>query len=296
MAITSAQQPIAIGIVRVDGVLMPITLITTNGFEVPPGKPEQTQVNGVAIGPVPFGPPDWPLTGRVWTLADGRKAPVEITTVGTQMVRMPYCDDRSLWRTTLTRPPAPEGISPIPKIGAAVSGANLQFPENVTGLPDAGSRRVSNRIVTLFLSHEKARLAADKALSATTEPVRIQQLARHTLGATSTYYFEATKAVKIPGYGVAEDARLLTGWIVDAGAGLKDYEVTYKINDDAYKENAQAIVRGIVPFQGRALWLLEWHGWESEVLHAPRMADRYRAPDRRRLPLLLNCTASRYRP
>ena len=38
----------------------------------------------------------------------------------------------------------------------------------------------------------------------------------------------------------------------------------YKINDDAYKENDRAVVRGIVPYRGRALWLLEWHGWETE--------------------------------
>ena len=266
LAVTSAQEPIAIGIVRVDGYLMPIALITPKRFEAPPGKPEQTLVNGEPIGAAPFGPPDWPLEGRVWTLADGRQPAVEIATLDKQMVRMPYCNDRSLWRTTLKRPPAPEGVAPIPKIGAAVSEAQFEFPEDVIGLPDAGSRRIADRIIALFLSHEKGRLAVERAVSASGKPaaVRIAQLARHALGGTSTYYFEATRALKLYDGGVADDAGLVTGWIVDSPAGLRDYEVKYKINDDAYKENDRAVVRGIVPYRGRALWLLEWHGWETE--------------------------------
>ncbi len=266
LAVTSAQQPIAIGIVRVDGHLMPIARITPKGFEAPHGKPEQTHVNGVAIGPAPFGPPDWPLKGLAWTLANGSQPPVEITTLEKTLVRMPYCDDRYLWRTTLKQPAAPEGIAPIPKIGAAVSGARLEFPDNVISLPDAGSRRVADRIVELFLAREKARLAVDKgvAASGSAATVRITQLVRHVVGGTSTYYFEASKPLKLSDGSVGSDAGVVSGWVVDSAAGLRDYEVAYRVNDDTYKEYDNAVVRGIVPYQGRALWLLERHGWETE--------------------------------
>ena len=268
LAVTSAQEPIAIGIVRVDGVLMPITLITTKGFEVPPGKPEQTLVNGVSVGPVPFGPPDWPLTGRVWTLANGQQAPVEITTLGKQMVRMPYCDDRSFWRTTLKRPPAPEGIAPISNIGAAVSGASLEFPEDVINRADAASRRVASLIVTLAHRKEASRLAAmpkeywpqNSYGDRTQAPVRIEKLRRYTAGGITTYYFEAAK----PWWKESPENGLVTGWITDSAGTLRDHDVVYKFNNDSHKENASAIVWGVVRYGNRALWLLEWRGWESQ--------------------------------
>jgi hypothetical protein len=216
------------------------------------------------VGPAPFGQRDWPLKDRMWTLEDGG-ARVEIRTTGKVLVPMPYCADRYLWRTTLKRPPAPEGIAPIPKIGAAVSGAALEFPDNVTTLPDESSRRVAERIVTLFLAREKAALADKKdVVSATDKPVRITQLSRYATAATATYYFEARKPLRYAEGFVDNDAGLVTGWIVDSPAGLKDVEVTYKVNDDGYKQSDHAMVRGVVPYRGRALWLLEWHGWETE--------------------------------
>ena len=108
-------------------------------------------------------------------------------------------------------------------------------------------------------------------------PVRIQQLKRHAAGGVATYYFEATKALKVSDTSIAPDAGLVTGWIIDSATGLKDYEVIYKVNDDSYKQNDRAIVRGIVPFQSGALWILEWHGWESEyysVHHWPSATNR----------------------
>jgi hypothetical protein len=264
-----SQQPIAIGIVRDDGYLMPITRITPQDFEVR-ARPEQTFINGEPIGPAPFPAPEWPFKGLTWTLSSGRgRKPVEITTLEPVMVDMPYCEDRLLWRTTLKRPPVDQRYVPIGKIGLAVRGAAIEHPEVVANQPDPGSRRVARRIVALFLSKERARLAVEKgqyAVSAApgSPPVRIKQLSRHLVGDVSTYYFEATKALTLSDGAIDPNAGLITGWIVDSPSGLKDYEVTYKVNDDAYKENDHATVHGIVPFQGRALWLLEWHGWEWE--------------------------------
>jgi hypothetical protein len=153
------------------------------------------------------------------------------------------------------------------KIGIAVSGGAVEHPEDVRHQPDAASRQVARRIVHLAHAKEAERLkeiakeylpegaGADRSKVA----VQLRLLRRHPVGGVSVYYFEATKA-----WGLALDNGLLTGWIVDSGSGLKDYEVKYKFNDDSHKENDHALVWGVVRYQNKALWVLEWHGYESE--------------------------------
>jgi hypothetical protein len=207
------------------------------------------------------------LKDRTWTLSGGRGLrPITIKTIEQVMVQMPYGDDRLMWRTTLQRPPARKGYAPILKIGAAVSGGSLEFPENVTKQPDEVSRRVARRIVSLFVAKEKARLAEHGfyEVSADSLPIVIKLLTRHTAAGITTYYFEATRSVRNSLGGIAPDLGLLTGWITETASELLDFEVAFKINDDASKQNERAIVRGIIPYKGKALWLLEWHGWESE--------------------------------
>ncbi|HYE87275.1 MAG TPA: hypothetical protein VEA16_13030 [Vicinamibacterales bacterium] len=269
LAAASAQGPVAIGIVRKDGLLMPITVLTGQLFTGPP-FPAQTFVNGEPIGDDTTSGPAQLLANRTWLLSPGPgRTPVPLRTTETVVAWMPYCEDRLMWRTTLRPSPLDQGVAPVSKLGMAVSGASISFPEDVSAQPDAPSRRVGRRIVSLFLLKEKERLAQEKgpyAVSAApgSPPVVIRELRRHTFGQASTYYFEATKSLRTSEGSIAPDAGLVTGWLVDSSAGLKDFEVTYKVNDDAYKENERAIVRGIVNYAGKALWLLEWHGWEHE--------------------------------
>ena len=260
----AGQAPIAIGIVREDGHLFPITHIPPKPIE-DARFPLATFINGSRI-PEPEAP-IWPFKDLTWTLSGGR--PLTFKTLEPVTVQMPYGEDRLMWRTTLNRPPVRKGYAPIRKMGAAVTGATIEHPEDVANQPDQASRNVARRIVSLFLSHEEARLTEENgrlAVSAADKPspVAVKVLKRHTAAGATTYYFEATKALKLYDGAVAPDAGLVTGWIVDTASGLKDFEVRYKVNDDSYKQNDRAIVRGVVSYHGKALWLLEWHGWESE--------------------------------
>jgi hypothetical protein len=181
---------------------------------------------------------------------------------------MPYCSDRLLWRTTVKPVPVPANVVPIGKIGVAISGGALEHPKDVTHQPDSASRRVAQLIVRLAHTKEAERLATMRREHWPTTrygersqaPVHLKQLKRHDAGGSSTYYFEATK----PWFGRSVENGLVTGWIVDSPKGLRTHDVAYKFNDDVRKENDHAIVWGILPYQGRNLWVLEWHGYESE--------------------------------
>jgi hypothetical protein len=260
----AGQAPIAIGIVREDGHLFPITLVPPRPIE-DARFPLETFINGSRI-PEPEAP-IWPFKDLTWTLPGGR--PLTFKTLEPVMVQMPYGEDRLMWRTTLKGRPVRKGYVPIPKIGAAVTAASIELPEDVVSEPDDASRRVARRIESLFQMHEKSRLAEERGRVTVPQadeplPVVIEQLKRHAVAGVTTYYFEATRSLKLSDGAIVPDAGLVTGWIVDSRSGLKDFEVEYKVNDDSYKEGDTAIVRGIVPYQGKAVWILEWHGWESE--------------------------------
>ena len=261
--VTAAQSPILIGLVREDGHLIPIAKITGDAIEAPISS---TTVNGE---PVPPSGPEWPLKGVAWALSYGRNTKTATIRTLEPLVVDSHCTEQAVWRTTLKRPPVPENESPAGKIGIATSRIKLEHPIDVATQPDAASRRVAQRIVTLTHAKEIALVAAEPEWFPPPHPlllgnraqvaVRIEKLERHTIGGVSTYYFEATKA-----WDQALDNGLVTGWIVDSPSGLKDYEVQYKINDDTYKQNDRATVWGIVRHQGKSLWVLEWHGYEWE--------------------------------
>ena len=260
--VVTAQAPISIGLVREDGYLIPIATVTPALFAPP--FPFETNANGE---PLPPEKREWPFKTLQWRLSSPGKAPVEITTLE-PLILDSHCTEQSVWRTTLKLFPAQKNVAPVGKIGAAISGGTLEHPEDVSGQPDAASRRVASRIVQLTHAKEAERVASEPAqyLPPNHSPaerakvaVRVAQLRRHSAAGLATYYFEATKA-----WGAALDNGLVTGWIVDTPSGLKDHDVKYKFNDDRFKENARAIVWGIVRSSGRSLWILEWHGYESE--------------------------------
>ena len=265
LAVTSAQEPIAIGIVRIDGHLIPIAVITPQFFAAPPLSTE-TIGNGEPLAPEAQ---IWPFKGITWALAQGgAQESVGFATIETVMVPMPYCSDRLMWRTTLKRPPAPEGVSPIRKLGMAVRGAAIEQPEDVSDQPDAASRKVARLIVKRAHEKEASRLESQPKQywphnsygDRSQAPVRIEELRRYTAGGVTTYYFQATK----PWSKGSPENGLITGWIAESAGTLRDQDVAYKFNNDVHKENESAKVWGIVRYQDKALWLLEWHGWENE--------------------------------
>jgi hypothetical protein len=301
-AIAGSQPPIWIAIVRQDGLLMPIAAITPRLFETSiPGEaptlvetpiPVETFIGGERLLPdksvlLLREKSVRPFKDLVWTLTSGRGSKAaEIRTLEPVAMPMPYCSDQIGWRTTLRLPPAPEHEAPIRKLGIAISGGTIEHPENVVTQPDATSRLVARQIVRLTHAKEAERFTAyakelEHSIATSKEvaqrakqfreylpdqspterakvAVKLAQLRRHSVNGITTYYFEATKA-----WGLARDNGLVTGWIVESPSGLADHDVTYKFNDDSSKENERALVWGILPYQGRALWILAWHGWEN---------------------------------
>jgi hypothetical protein len=275
-SIGGAQAPVSIGLVREDGYLIPIVTLTPKLFESPPDTTERPfrnlawklygrGKNGVPVMPPPY---PWPPITAAAVAMRAVAIKTEIKTLEPLTVGS-HCTDQAVWRTTLKLPPAQEHVAPIRKIAVAVAGGVVELPEDVAGQPDAASRRVARRIVHLTHAKEAERVANTprQYLPETGSPegranvaVRIEQLRRHAVDGVSTYYFEATKA-----WGAALDNGLVTGWIVDTPSGLRDHDVTFKFNDDSHKENARAIVWGVVRYQDRSLWILEWHGYESEA-------------------------------
>jgi len=262
LAVTQSQPPIYIGLVREDGYLIPIATITPKLFET---IAMETTVNGE---PLPPEEPEWPFSNLEWTLSSsGGTASVAIKTLEPLTVDS-HCTDQTVWRTTLKLPPARKNVAPIQKIGLAVNGSSVQHPENVAGQPDAASRRVARVIVQLTHAKEAERLATEpkeywpsNSYSDRAQvPVRLEKLQRHSNGGSSTYYFEATK----PWLRGSPENGLVTGWLSASGTDIKSHDVKYKFNDDGHKENDRAIVWGIVPYRGRTLWILEWHGYEHE--------------------------------
>ena len=258
-----AQSPVAIGLVREDGYLIPIAVITSKLLDTP--IPTATFVNGE---PLSRDEPEWPFKDLGWMLSFGGGRPeAAIQTIEPRTVRS-YCGDQDVWRTSLKLPATRENVAPTRKIGLAISGGTIEHPQDVVAQPDAASRRVARRIVALTHARELERIAKEPAqwlpsAHSTTErakvPVRLAKLRRHSTAGITTYYFEATKA-----WGADPQHGLVTGWIVDAPSGLTDHDVAYKFNDDSFKENERAIVWGVVRYQEKTLWILEWHGYEIE--------------------------------
>ena len=290
-AIDAGQEPVSIGLVREDGYLVPIVTITPKLFESP--LPAATTVNGEPLSPVEPAEKEWPFRNLEWRLYGRGKngtpvmpparpgPPLTAAAVAMSAVEIKteiktiepltvdsHCSDQAVWRTTLTLPPAPENVAPIRKIAVAIAGGVVEQPEDVVGQPDAASRRVARRIVQLTHAKETERVAdmpsqylpPDHSPAARAKvAVRLAQLRRLSIAGVATYYFEAHKA-----WGPALDGGLVTGWIVATPSGVTDHDVKYKFNDDSSKENDSAIVWGVVKYQGRSLWILEWHGYELE--------------------------------
>ena len=57
---------------------------------------------------------------------------------------------------------------------------------------------------------------------------------------------------------------ITSGWIIDSAGEATLHTARFAVNDDSYKEGRDGTVTGLVPLPDRTLWLMEWHGYESE--------------------------------
>jgi len=204
------------------------------------------------------------LTGTTWRLwLPAAGTPIDVNVLRPAMADS-HCAAQQVWRTShVARVPEPHTF-PIKKVGLAVRGAAVERADDVSTLPDDGSRRVGRLITQLTHAKETERLTRqpqdpfakyDAAKRAST-PVRIGALRRHTVDNTSTYYFEASKTY------LPHETELIIGWVVESPLGLNSYHV--RMFDDVEKEGENAVVWGVVRSGGRSYWVFEWQGYESE--------------------------------
>jgi hypothetical protein len=254
----ASSDPIAIGIMRVDGLLIPmVTLQDGTSSNLSVGDPDE---NRSAMAPEAR-----ELEGRPWTLwkrAGG--APTEFRITGRAIADAGYFRHEA-WTTTFKGIRLRPGYVPIAKAGLATQGIIVEQPENVASRPDAASQRVGRLISHLAHAKETEMVTSDPhhplreqgAAARASTVVRLTKLWRRRAGNTDTYYFEAVKQ-----YGHLPV--LATGWVVVAGGKARSLDVTSLPSDDVYKQGVYRTVLGIVPFRGRDLWVMEAHYYEGE--------------------------------
>jgi hypothetical protein len=245
-ASAAAQEPLAIGIMRQDGLLIPIAIV--NGDRYQPLR----RLNNS----------EWTL----WRWSDSTGTPIRVSSP-TKVDS--HCTQQDAWRTSFAGEPVRPNEAPVRKIGVAVRGGIVEFPVDVLSQPDDASRRVAALVTRLAHDSESQRLAGEannhlhkipRSTRAATA-VEIEKLWRHTDGAISTYFFQAVKQYPY--------RAMTSGWIVDNGTALRSRGVRFQMDDDDYKENERLTAAAIVKYNGRILWIAEWHGYESEnyIIH-----------------------------
>ena len=255
--VTYAQEPVSLAIVREDGYLVPVVSIVGNKY-TPLTAFRDSENKSL------FTPEAVALRDSSWTLwRRGTSTPEPIKVLNRAMVHN-HCTDEEAWRTTVQGKPVAKHVSDIKKIGVAVRGGEVQFPEDITAQPDNASRRVVQRIT--FLTHAGAeglqteirRLAPD---ARTTNIVTLDKLIRHRTD-ESTYYFEAVKKYGFIG-------AVTQGWIVESDTGLRVHGVRSWADDGEAKTHSRADVLAVVRRGTASLWLVIWHGYEGEgyVIH-----------------------------
>lgn len=238
------RSPISIGIMRVDGVLIPLVTLDRDSRQ-PLMVMDSDQGNRFAMSPEAAS-----LESGRWTLwrraGDG---PVEFRITGRAIVDFGY-SFHEVWNTTFKGTPARRGYVPVRTIGLATQGAIVEQPETLVSQPDAASQRVGLLISRLAQSKESELLGAEPnhplqlysaAVRAKTI-VRLKKLWRRRTPDADTYYFEAVKQ-----YGYLP--MMTSGWIVVSSGRTTTRDVVIAAADDIYKQGVFRNVLGIVPFR-----------------------------------------------
>jgi len=256
------SDPIAIAIMRVDGLLIPmVTLRDAASSNLNVVEPSETRSV--------MAPEARELERRPWQLwKRSGGAPVDVRVTGRATADAGYFFHEA-WTTTFTGTPVPPYYVPVAKVGLATQGVVVEQPENVVSQPDAASRRVGRLISHLAHTKESAMVKADPhhplgglaaAVRANTV-VRLTKLWRRSAGDSETYYFEAVKQVTQHGY---LPPILTTGWIILSAGRATSRDVTSLPSDDVHKQAVRRRVLGIVPYRGRDLWVMETQHYEGE--------------------------------
>jgi hypothetical protein len=256
-----ALSPVAIGLVRNDGVLFPLAQFQNGTWT--PLTSEDSATGGSRMTPVAR-----TLAQSGWSafpLGGGPPFPLAIRSITSVES---HCVDLEGFRTDAPVRQFPANTWPKPKSAIALWGGGTVAPSQQLKAPyDPAARRAARMIVALTQSAEVERVesASNSPLAKSTAaergriPVHITNLARHTFSERTPYYFEARKR-----YAGGFDL-YVSGWLVMSAYRIEVTHVTASVTDDDYKGLETASVLGVVELADRAVWVLEAHGYESET-------------------------------
>lgn len=256
----SGLRPVAIGVVRNDGILFPLARFDEGALtplSVHNSATDGSQLTSAARALAHESWLAFPLAGT---------APFTLTIRGIASVDS-HCVQVEGFRTDAPTRPYPPKSWPRPKTALAVWGsATAAQSERVSAPFDLEARRAARMVVALTQSmeSERANAATDSPLAKYTAaerarvPVHITTMARRTFSEKTPYYFEARKRY------ASGFVLLVTGWLVVSEQRLEVTQVTAAVTDADYKGVETAKVLGVVDLADRAVWVLEAHGYESE--------------------------------
>lgn len=264
-AVASSQfetpTPVAIGIVRADGVLFPLARFENNVWTpLMTDGPDETTAHLTETG--------HRLARAAWTafpLSGGAAFPLTlrgVTTVDSHCVRTEAI------RTNAPTRPFPPQTWPMPKVAIAVSGSGkFARVEQLTAPYDAEARRVTRVIVSLTQTLEAERVDAEtnSPLARYTAnergqvPVQITKLGRTPPAGQTQYYFEARKRYR------SGPEFFVKGWFTVGQYALHMTEVQAAATHSDNKGIDTAQVLGVLALSDRAVWVLEAQSYESEA-------------------------------
>jgi hypothetical protein len=256
-----AFSPVAIGLVRNDGVLFPLAQFQNGTWT--PLTSEDSATGGSRVTPAArtLAQPGW----SAFSLGGGPPFPLAIRSIASVES---HCVDLEGFRTDAPIRQYPANTWPKPKTAIALwGGGPVAQSEPLKAPYDPAARRAARMIVALTQAAEAERVEGDKnsriakytAVERGRVPVLIGTMARHTFSGRTPYYFEARKR-----YAGGFDL-FVSGWLVMSEYGIEVTRVTASVTDDDYKGLETAIVLGVVELADRAVWVLEAHGYESET-------------------------------
>jgi hypothetical protein len=150
------------------------------------------------------------------------------------------------------------------KLGVAVQGAaTIDVPEDVSGRPDADSRRAAEVIVQIMhaLEADAVRARPDRWTAATAaERERTSVVLLELQRQSGVYYFEARKR-----YAGRDLDAFGTGWLAVSEHGSTILGTAFDVTDLDYKGVRRSDVLGVLRVAGRVVWLMEGHGYEDET-------------------------------
>lgn len=283
VSLTSQAQPLAIAVVRADGILVPVAVYDNGAWvEAWPEPSGDTKLDRMIAAPTSY----WRERGmeipQVWHVArrGAAAAPVKVLTT---VLFDEHCGHQVGLLTDL---PARKADSHEKTLAADRAGA-MDLPRDLTApgrartgwsdLIDAAHREIARQETAAIASwEEQSKRKSQLEPPARRRPVRITSLHAYSAAGVRLLYYEAERRYANPIWKEpnAEAAVLVAaGWIHErAGSPAAAVDGRAVITDMDFKEVLTMTPLGVVRAGGAAFWVSQDHGYESEAVSLHRIS------------------------